>query len=273
MEENKTEQSIVGTLGYFLYAVRRYLALILIIIILCVSAGIGYSFIRKPNYTANAKVLVTVHLDGDWSTETNWIQNHIKTIVDFCDSGVVIDRANYYYMQWEKEKNDGSGMDIETFIKNPPAYRTNPEHTGINNFINPANVDTTFVDHTTSISPVFDVNYTDKTETDAQEKVLILIRAFTDEVKLKDETTSNTIYFTADVTLTNGGINSIEKDVSMVSILFLSGLIGIFLSVLVVYVLILLDNSIRSKEELEAVVGATMLACIRKNEGGNKNGK
>ncbi|MBE5737012.1 MAG: hypothetical protein E7348_01275 [Clostridiales bacterium] len=273
MEENNVEQNLVGTVSYFLYAVRRYLVLILAIIIVCVSAGVTFSLVRKPNYKATAKVVVSATLNGaGWSDETNWIQNHIKTIIDFCNSGVVVDRANYYYLQWEKVKYEGAEADLEDFIENPPAYQTNPEHNGMAYKIAPSNIDTAFVEHENSTSIVFDVSYTDKNQEDAKEKVSILLCACIEEVKIEDSK-GEKVYFTADVNLKNNGIDSVEKDISTLSIVFVSGVMGVLLAVLVLYVLILLDNSIRSKEELEAIVGASMLATIQKNGGGEKNGK
>ena len=98
-----------------------------------------------------------------------------------------------------------------------------------------------------------------------------MICAFSQEVKLEDSQ-GDKVYFNFNVDLKNGGIKSIDKDITTLSILMISTIVGVLLSALVLYILILLDNSIRSKEELEAIVGASMLACIQKN-GGNKNGK
>lgn len=273
MEENNVEQNLVGTIGYFMYAVRRYLVLMLAIIIVCISAGTVFSLVREPNYTANARVVVsaTSLKQGAWSDDTNLTQNYIDTVIDFCNSGVVIDRANYYYLKWDYEKNGNYEASLDEFLKNPPMYNTNPENTDIEYSINPANVKTASVTYDNATGIVFDVSYTDKTEIDAQEKVNILICAFAQEVKLEDSQ-GEKVYFNFNVDLKNGGIESIDKDMSTISILMISTILGILLAALVLYVLILLDNSIRSKEELEAIVGASMLACIQKN-GGNKNGK
>ena len=59
---------------------------------------------------------------------------------------------------------------------------------------------------------------------------------------------------------------SIESDISKVKILLVAALLGVIVAAVIVYMKVAFDKSIRSKEELEEIIGVDLLSYIDKQE-------
>ena len=275
MEENRVEQSDKNLVAELLFLIKRYFALILALMILSVSVGIGYAMVRKPNYIASVMVNFTAPADDRQPvSQFNREQSYIKSVVDFCDEGVVVDRANFYYMKWLDAKyND---VTIEDFVA------------GIDNILYDKNSKTSgyiFAENiTTEVSPLsnnytnkmFKVKYQDEQQELAKEKALILVEAFAREVELKayDERTGNNelVYFKINVEITSKGCEDISVDLSKTTIVLISGVIGVLLCAVVIYVITMLDKGVKSKDELERITGVQVVGQINRI-GGRKNAR
>ena len=257
-EQQENEESLFTEI---LFLVRKNIILILAIVFFVTSLGVAYALVRKPNYTASVAMYVLAHSQGpsDWKDGVNTTQNYLSSIVDFCDEGVVIDRANYYYSQWLNEKRENPQLTLTAFMDGIGSIIYNKFKT-LEQYILPENisVDSSEIDGHTNI--VFYVDYTDKDEETAIIKAQILVAAIEREAMLTDK--GNKVYFQIDLKLESKGLKKVEADISKFSVVLISGVLGIAISLLVLYVKILLDKGIKTKEELERFTNAQVLSCI-----------
>ena len=258
-EQQESEESLFTEM---LFLVRKNIVLILAIIFFVTSLGVAYAFVRKPDYTASVAMRVLARSQGtsSWSDGVNTTQNYLNSIVDFCDEGVVIDRANYYYLQWINGKHDNPQLTITTFMENIDEIIYNKFKTQ-QQYILPEdiNVESSEIDGYSNI--VFYVDYTDKDEETAIIKAQILVAAIEREAMLTD-IEGNKVYFQIDLKLESKGLEKVEADISKFSVVLISGVLGVAISLLVLYVKTLLDKGIKTKEELERFTNAQVLSCI-----------
>ena len=181
-EKQFVEENTSSFFRDFIYLIKRYFFLILAVIILATAGGVGYAYTRKPEYIASSKVAFQARTANDSSITTsdvNVMLGYIDTVVDFCDEGVVIDRANYYYIQWRNGKESGKYDNLgEFFDANDHAEQYNskdPAHTNlpISYFIK-SNISTVTTSKDRSTQLIFSIRYKDVNKSAAQEKVRIL---------------------------------------------------------------------------------------------------
>ena len=93
----------------------NYLILVCIIVI-SLLLGVLYSVFKKPIYTAQELAIYGANLsDYEESTyDMATTKAYLDTVSDFTDSGVVIDRANYYYEDYINNK--GNYSNVEEYI-------------------------------------------------------------------------------------------------------------------------------------------------------------
>lgn len=268
-EQQDNEESLFTEI---LFLVRKNIILILAIVFFVTSLGVAYALVRKPNYTAEVAMRVSARSQGpsDWKDGVNTTQNYLSSIVDFCDEGVVIDRANYYYSQWLNEKRENPQLTLTAFMDGIDSIIYNKFKTQ-EQYILPEkiSVDSSEIDGYSNI--VFHVNYTDKDEETAIIKAQILVAAIEREALLTDSE-NKMVYFQIVLNLENKGMETISVDISKLAIVFISGVLGVAISLLALYLKTLLDKGIKTKEELERFTGAQVLSCID-NIGGNKDGR
>jgi uncharacterized protein involved in exopolysaccharide biosynthesis len=114
-EKNKTTEETTFSLVEFYRATKRYIVLMLAIVVAALAVGFIYANTVKPDYTATEKVAYKAQNELQSTTQNNInaMNAFIGTIVDFCDEGVVVDRANYYYSRYLNAKLDfGSGYPV-----------------------------------------------------------------------------------------------------------------------------------------------------------------
>lgn len=94
-----------------LYVLKKNILLILIITIALTAIGGVFAFLRKPDYVAEEQVLYSMGDRSDVPSDINTMNAYKETIMDFCDTGVVVDRANYYFYLYAKD-----GYQLDDFI-------------------------------------------------------------------------------------------------------------------------------------------------------------
>ncbi len=105
---------------------------------------------------------------------------------------------------------------------------------------------------------VFSVSYNDVDETLAKEKVRLLVLAFNIE---------SSYFFTAkNTTIDDLGLISCEVDISTSLIVLISLAIGVVLGLITVYLVYVLDKTIKTKEEAEKIAECPVIACIDAQE-------
>ena len=104
------------------------------------------------------------------------------------------------------------------------------------------------------------------TETDALEKVHLLVLAYKHE--LYSEDVSESYFANLNVKISNLGLDGVSEDVSKTKIIILALLLGIICALLVVYLKNLFDNTVRNSDDLERLTGVAVLGFItdRKEE-------
>ena len=280
MDEQKNVKMHSNLIRDIFFVIRRNIILALAVIILVSGLGVGYSYLRKPNYVASNRVNFSI--DGGTTASINEIRQYVDTVVDFCDEGVVLDRANAYYSFYIDGKNEGKYQDIKEFYnafeqvddKNPSSnliFKNYDRSTTLKdeNFLVASAVSTETIKNQEATNWVFKVKYTDKNEQDAIEKIHILILAYKHEIiDGGDENGQQNPYFSIKVKISNLGLDGVSKDVSKTKIIIIAVVIGFALSLLVVYLKNLLDNTVKDKEDLERLTGVAVLGFItdRKEE-------
>lgn len=272
-EQNKSGGSLIEEI---LFAVKRYFTLIVVIVLLCSACGLGYSFIKEPNYTAYEEVIYIASAENGAGTATdvNIMDSFYNTILDFCDEGVVVDRANFYCHHFYNSAEELTLSAVDEFL-----YDVELEF--------PYNVETTKVPLETYISKnavsvsvavesnnqneyAFAIGYTDKDVNEAIIKARIYVEAFKRELQansdLSDSDNTNqsgSIYFSGirnDINLL--GSAGITSDVSKTKFTVVGFAIGVIVAAVLVYVLNVTDSSVRNKEELEKLTGVNHISNI-----------
>lgn len=279
MEENKVEQNQNGSIRQVLHALKRNIGLILVIVILATGCGFGYSYLRDPQYTA--KVRVSFSVEGKDSTTIGENMQYIDTMVDFVDEGVVVDRANAYYIKWvDQYKANGeniqdfyntfknikiSGQTNELFDKYDRETTLKADRFIFANFIS-----TQTKKNQNDTNWIFQIGYTDGVSQDALEKAYILVLAYEHELEGGD-------YFVGEstslsVNISNLGYDGESVDLSKKKIVAMAFLIGFVIALLIVYLKTLFDKTIKNRDELALLTETEILGCIEMVEE-VKNGK
>ena len=266
------------------YVLRAQWLLILIITVLFAAGGFAYSKIRKPVYTASVPVqfdVVVKALDehGDETDKdnqvasTNYLFRYIESAVGICKSGEVMDRANVYYDYYLK-----SGKKIDVFISElTEAYKTvKADHGEIpdyeateekldefrNKWFSSGKVGTKYSSSSNSSEIRVDFSLWVKNLDSVRAKEMARIYALAADVSLNkilvfDNGTAGLIDLAGSVS----GV-SVSPDMSARKVIIIAAVLGLALSLLVVYIMYLTDNTVKSKEQLEEMSGTNVIAYI-----------
>lgn len=276
MEENKiTTEESTFSLAELYRSLKRYVILILAIVVAALAIGVFYVKTAKPDYTATEKVAYKAQneLVSNTQNNINAMNAFIGTIVDFCDEGVVVDRANFYYSGYLNAKRDeGSGYAVEEYIKSIKVKDTYDETVTPAESIKASNISIkSEIAEKDSSKFFFYVSYKDKNPDAAVDKVKILVLAFDLESREKVvvENEEQSKYFagiTSEIvdldTVGGKAVSNMNKG----SIVVLSGVAGVLVAFIVVYVITVQDKTIKDKASLEEITGVSVLANIVKQE-------
>ena len=188
MDQNSNLREDNGiSLLAILYAVKRNIWLMILVVVLSIGVGFGYIFTVEPNYTSTLKVAYKAENDLDSNTQNNInaMNAFIGTIVDFCDEGVVVDRANFYYNGYLNEKrHEGDDYTVQDYVDAIRIKDTYDQTVPKLQAIVAKNISTSYeVDEEDAAKFSFYVGYTDKDANASADKVKILALAFDLETK------------------------------------------------------------------------------------------
>lgn len=286
LNQQVAEDSGKVSLTNILYALRSHLLFILIVTILFAAGGFAYSKIRKPVYTASVPVqfdVVVKALDehGDETgknnqvASTNYLFRYIESAVGICKSGEVIDRANVYYSFYLR-----SGKSMDDFIKelteayNPvksshseiPGYEVTDENRdeNRNKWFNSGNVGTKYTSKDKNNEQVVDFSLWVKNLDIVQAKEMARVYVLAADVSLNEILDFDNGNGTAGLIDLAGAVSGVSAspDMSKTKIVIIAAALGVVLALLTVYIMYLVDNTVKSKEQLEAMSGANVIAYI-----------
>ena len=274
--------SLIGILT----ALRVHIFLIIAVTVFFFIAGFAYSRIRKPIYTASVPAQFNAEIkdtegEMDVVSSVNYIFASYETVVKFCEYGAVIDRANVYYNYYLTEKRNGTVEDIDEFIAKLTAlYDAADAETGLSaretrsevpgyavtedlmneyrgEWFNGDNTGANFAS-TKEQTTLFHLWVKNANRNYAMEMARIYV--FSADVAF------NLLDFGAEshIQEMNSSVYSVSvsPDVSTRRIVAISTAIGIVLSLLTVYLIYLLDNTVKTKEQMERLTGATLLGYV-----------
>lgn len=275
MDEQRMSGTGKSILKSLFFTVKRNILLILAVVILCTAAGVGYSYTKKPNYTASEEVIYIAsnHNGSLGSLESvNTMMGIFYTVVDFCDEGVVVDRANYLYGRFLNECWADSGYTIDEFIDNIELHNKDYNE---NNMMPEKNIVGSKVNVSAKSNKsdsdvyAFTISYTDADLQEAIIKAKIYIQAFRAEVNSTMGDKGGKYFDGVDINIIPLGHSGWVSDVSKLKIAIVGFLLGVVISAGIVFVINMLDNTVKSKDELEELTGVGVLSYI-KDMGGRR---
>ena len=262
MEENEKGMGLGELLHRAFVAVKRRIVLVLAIILIFAAGGYTIGTVRKPLYTASERVSYQAISDDSVDVTSAYFQ----TVKDFCRSGKVVDRANFYYDYYVRRPYDNVGQlieDIKNATEGSPLYYDETKR-----------VDTPWIVRSKvgvssssgkEESYIITIKYTDSTVAVARDKITILLAAIQNEVKLTDENGEG-VYFRVNVIIKDYGYMGASSDWSRSKITTITTVIGIIVAFLAVYLINLTDRTIKDKREIERITGISLLAFIEDQE-------
>ncbi len=257
MENQAKETTNRNFLLDILFVLKKNIIFMLVVVLLVTALGGVYAFVRKPEYIAREQINFHVVTDGSSSTanDINTMSRYVDTVIAFCTTDNVLNLAESYYVMYKQGTDD-----IDTFIANE-STKSKPvvEARGKNPYFKSSNVKSySYTKDNETTQFYFCISYQDDSLQVAKEKVKIL--AFAYSVEVKDYFDGFTTYI-ADV-----GFDGYDIDMTKSQIVIISIAIGVVLALLLVYVKNAFDNTVKTKEDLERLTGAGVLASIEKQE-------
>lgn len=280
MEVTKSGESGMKMLKNIVFTAKRNIWLILAVLILAMGLGGIYSYFAKPVYTATQKLVYVGTSSADnVVSDYNAMNIFVGTVVDFCDEEVVLDRASFYYHKYLNEKiNEGEDYTVKQFWE---------IHRVLNNIqYSYDKIPETKLIHKKNISIVseikkgetpkfiFTLKYRDADPQAAKDKVFFIVKSINEEcdVKVTVETGSgqimvNKYFYGLKTQVTDLGTENVTSSISKGRILIISALVGCIIAALLVYLKTIMDNAVRSKEDLEEMTGVPVFSFLD-NKGG-----
>jgi capsular polysaccharide biosynthesis protein len=258
-----------------LYILKKRIALLLVIVVAVSVLGVLYARSLEPKYTATELVFLRARNEAHDNITDNVsaMIAYIDTVVDFCDEGVVVDRANYHYNEYLKMKADGdSGIEkVEDYTRWSERHEFTYESQDIGiDYFKASNIKTTIGEKTiTGNSPfLFTVSYTEDYQDVALDKVKILVHALKLESVEDNSNYDKKYFYGVEVEIIDEGTKGISTDISVKKTIALFVVFGVILGLAAVFLSYYLDNTIKSKEELERVAGVGVMSVIEYLGGG-----
>ena len=268
-KEEKKGLSVNNSLRNFFETLKKRFVIVFAIVVVAFGVGLGTAYIRKPNYVASRDVTITVD-QATVKDEVNIMIGIVDTVADFCTQGNVVDRANFYYVEYLN-----SGKTISKYCEE---LATQDKYSFDNSIVEDRkifkqniSVDTTVTDNSTDF--YFVIKYTDPDPAKASDKVRLIVQALNYEIN--DKVVENGSQVNKYFPNTKVEIHDLDHegdpapDVSKTKIIVIATAAGVALACLVIYLISILDNTVKTKEDLENITGVKVLANVRKI-GGDK---
>ena len=260
MTESERRNGFV--LKKILFLLKKYYIVVLAVIIAAIAVGAAVAFLRKPVYTAKEPVKYYVKVDGGAYATTNntAMTAYFATVVDFCDTGVVVDRANYYYSRYTAIAVNDLDKFIEEVRAGNDGYSEGDPHSRAEKYINAGSIKTEY-DKETNIY-TFTVSLKDDSAEGARAKLRLLVLAY--DIEIRNYFIGMETFITELVDSTEDVV--VTTDISKKNIILISAVLGVVLAVAAVYLVYALDNSVSEKEDLEYVTGTKVIGYIMDQE-------
>ena len=283
LQEN--EHSVQSAFADILYVLRAHILLILIVTALFGAVGYFYANTREPVYTASVPVQFEVQIfkaqiNGsensgkelvDQVSSTNYLFAYMDTAVGFCRSGEVLDRANVYYNYY---KNSGKKIDdfvnelndryadIKSTRGEIPLFEVTDERKAEfrDKWFKPSNIGTSYSSDKNGSSITFKLWVRDLNRQTSIEMARIYALAADVALNRKVDFGSATSGL-VDLSKSSSGV-SVGADMPTNRIILIAAFIGFVFSLAIIYILYLLDNTLKSKEQLEEITGANVIAYL-----------
>lgn len=271
-----------------LYILRAHLILIIFITLLFGAGGFAYSRIRKPIYTASVPVQFKTEMFKDESgdgnsvnqvSSTNYLFAYLDTAIGICKSGEVLDRANVYYHFYLNSKSLNSELSIDDFVKTLndaytledraaraeiPGYEVTDALKAQyrDKFYTASKVGTNYTASKNSADTVVYFRLWVKDLNSDYAREMARIYAVAADVSLNQildlgRGTAGLIELADKV-----GDVSFSSDMSPRNIIIIAAVLGFVVSLVAVYLLYLADNTVKSREQLEKLTGANVIAYL-----------
>ena len=261
-----------------LYILRSHILLIAIITLLFAVGGFAYAKTRKPVYTSSVPVQFNVQVNTGDETDrvasVNYLLRYIDTAVGICGKGIVLDRANVYYHFYKE-----SGKKIDAFIDDIKAAYTDdvketrgeiPGYEVTDELINKyrgawftsGKVKTSYSSSKKDTEMVINFSLSVSDFNGETARDMACIYALAADVSL------NQVLAFGDATAGLTELWDSSRDVGYSSNantkkpVIIAFVLGLIVSVAVVYLIYLADNTVKSKQQLEQRSGANVIAYI-----------
>lgn len=215
------------------YAIARKWLFILLVTVLCLFIGVAYSVIFvKPTYTASRSVILRLSVgdvkDSTVITNINLSKIYLPDVTEFVTSPAVIEQANDIFVG--KAPIKSSNISVKSSTKDEDSL-------------------------------IFSVSYTDTTLADAKLKLNSVIESVTmvnDKLEVIEAEGFALIPTQNDF---NVSTNSV-----FAQYVAIGGVAGLVISIGIVVLAHMLDNTVVSKSDFEETTGISVLSLINKNE-------
>ncbi len=277
MDEKKIEETGSVSVKNILMSIKNNLVMIVLIVVLSAMCGLLYSFIKTPYYTATESVIYIATEDDskgqNTATDINIMRGFFDTVVDFCTTGVVVDRANFYFADFMNDKLEDPTLTIEEYIARinvggDDPYSTSSSDTTGQKYILKGSI-ITKVDNIEGSSDQFSfqISYVDSNYEDSVYKVKLVVLAIRQEIQ-SDGLQGQGKYFSGiENDVISLGLSGVVSSVSKVRSVLVGGVIGLLIAATGIYLTSVLDNTVKSKKTIEQLTGVNVLAVLDK-EGG-----
>ncbi len=265
-----------------LFILRKNIALMLAVFFIILGIGAVYTLVANEGYTSQELVNLDIKNqidDGQQGSvsdltrpNVNTISKWRYTIMDFCSSGVVLDRADFYYSEYEKCLENGDVKDVDDFVDKFSTLVSGGKvetyaQQNAKDVFNASKINITGADgEDPETFSTFFVNYVDNNAQEAEVKVRILVLAYKEEVQLKDNNLESKYFGGMEVYLTSYGHHKTFSNKKIFANIIVTVMLGVVLALVSVYLKTVLDNTIKAKEDLENITGASVFAAIENKE-------
>ena len=249
----------------FLFLIKKYILFIVIAVFAACAVGYGYAKLRTPNYYATEKLSYNVTSDstGSDSKAVNAMIAYVDTVVDFCMTGIVYDRANAIYHDYRYNRRTLDQLDeFLAQVEEENLFADN--NGGYASLIN---------ENTASAKKYSKddlINLEISVQNSSAETAKILTRVYACAIRLEAKNAFGEGFTTniGEGIVKGSGISGITatKDTSTLKILLIAGVIGVVLSLGVAYLFYVTDRSVSTGEELTRITGVPLLSVIRNKE-------
>ncbi len=273
----KRKEENTNFLSEMLFVLRKNLILMLIIVLIAGIIGVVVTTVRKPEHIVKQSVNYYVETNSGtpnttaWFTSNiNYMSRYVDTVIAFCQTEKVLDRAESYYTAYKNDDNaelkayleSENGDEKRAFVAKEVKDKNNSpillrDKTKPN--IEPSRIKTyAYSKDDMNTSYVFAISYQDEDDEEASRKAKLIILAAAVE--------GSDFFSGVKTVIEDIGEEGRSIDIENNKIILLSLILGAALAVIIVYVKNAMDFTLKSKDDLEELTGASVFACINKRE-------